>query len=136
MIAIVDSFAWIELLAGSVHEERVRETLTGADVVVTPDLVLTEVARELARDGVGRSDICRKVMDISTLSEVASITVEVALGVFEAETDLRRSAKTRQLNAPGLSDPVTLSTARARGGLVLTGDPHFERFRETEWLGS
>ncbi|MGI0070654.1 MAG: PIN domain-containing protein [Thermoplasmata archaeon] len=133
---IVDSFAWIEFLAGSVHEERVRESLARADVVVTPDLVLAEVARKLARDGVDRVDIRRKVTDISTLSEVASITVEVALGVFEAETALRRSAKMRHLDPPGLSDSVILSMARTLKGSVLTGDPHFKGFPETEWLGS
>ena len=48
MIAIVDSFAWIEFLAGTEHEEMVRGLLSTADVVVTPDLVLAEVARKLS----------------------------------------------------------------------------------------
>ncbi len=136
MTVIVDSFAWIELLGGSVHERRVRDALSRADVVVTPDLVLAEVARKLARDGVRPADLRQKVQDISTLSEVAPITVDVAVGVFEAESDLRRSARARRIDPPGLSDSVILSMARLRKGSVLTGDPHFQGFPETGWLGS
>ncbi len=136
MILIVDSFAWIEFLTGSLHEERIRELLATADVVVTPDLVLAEVARKLARDGVGAGLVRRKVEDVSTLSRVAPITVETAVGVFEADTALRQSARSRHLERPGLSDAVILSTARLLHGVVLTGDPHFEGFPETMWLGS
>jgi predicted nucleic acid-binding protein len=136
LIVIVDSFAWIEFLIGSVHETRIRETLTTADVVVTPDLVLAEVARKLARDGVQPGMIRHKVEDVSTLSQVVPITVEIALGVFEADRDLRKSAKSRHLDTPGLSDAVILSTARSVEGKVLTGDPHFEGLPETMWLES
>jgi predicted nucleic acid-binding protein len=136
LILIVDSFAWIEFLTGSHHEQRIRELLATADVVVTPDLVLAEVARKLARDGVGIGLVRRRVEDVSTLSRVAPITAEIALGVFEADTDLRESARSRHLERPGLSDAVILSTARVLRGAVLTGDPHFEGFPETMWLRS
>ena len=134
MIAIVDSFAWIEFLAGSRNEDKIRTTLAKADVVVTPDIVLAEVARKLLRDNVGAEEVRRKLLDMATLSEIAPITVEVALGVFDAEVDLRRSAKMRRRDTPGLSDSVILSVARARGGVVLTGDPHFRGLPETLWL--
>jgi predicted nucleic acid-binding protein len=110
------------------------ELLTTADVVVTPDLVLAEVARKLARDNVPPGTVRRKVEDVSTLSQVVPITVEIALGVFEADRELRKSAKSRHLESPGLSDAVILSTARSLQGMVLTGDPHFEGFSETLWL--
>lgn len=136
MIAIVDSFAWIEFLAGSEHEDRVREILATAETVATPDTVLAEVARKLARDGVAGALVRRKVTDISTLSQVIPITIDVALGVFEADLELRKSAKTRRLGNPGLSDAIVLSTARVLHGTILTGDPHFRGFPETSWLGS
>ncbi len=136
MIVIVDSFAWIEFLTGSVHEGRVREALSRADVVATPDLVLAEVARKLARSRVDQDVIRQKIRDISTLSEVVPITVDVAVGVFEAESELRRSARARRLDPPGLSDSVILSMARTLQGSVLTGDPHFKGLPETDWLGS
>lgn len=136
MIAIVDSFAWIEFLAGSEKEGQVREILAGSEEVITPDIVLAEVARKLSRDGVSRAIVRRKVTDISTLSQVTPISIEVAVGVYEADLELRRNAKSRGLSSPGLSDAVILTTARILRGKVLTGDPHFHGLPETTWLGS
>ncbi len=136
MIAIVDSFAWIEFLAGSEKEGPVREILAGSEAVVTPDIVLAEVARKLSRDGVSRAVVRRKVADISTLSQVNPISLEVAVGVYEADLELRSNAKSRGLSNPGLSDAVILATARILHGKVLTGDPHFRGVPETTWLGS
>jgi uncharacterized protein len=133
-MVIVDSFAWIEFLAGSEYEGRVREILAAADVVLTPDLVLAEVARKLARDGVAPGLVRRKIQDLSTLSQVVPIDLEIALGVAQADLDLRQNAKSRRLHRPGLSDAVILSTARCLLAKVLTGDPHFEGLTETHWL--
>ena len=135
MIVIVDSYAWIEFLAGSEKATQLGEVLATAEGVVTPDLVLAEVARKLARDGVATPLLRRKMEDLSTLSRVLPISVEFALGVFQADVDLRKSAKLRRLKPPGLSDAVILSTARTLGGRVLTGDPHFQTFAETLWIG-
>ncbi len=136
MIVIVDSFAWIEFLVGSKHEAEIREALATADVLLTPDLVLAEVARKLVRDGLPVGIARRKVQDLSTLSQVVPIGAEIALGTAQADLELRQNAKARKLRSPGLSDAVILSTARSFGGRVLTGDPHFEGFDETLWLGA
>ncbi|HZY69522.1 MAG TPA: PIN domain-containing protein [Thermoplasmata archaeon] len=136
MIAIVDSFAWIELLAGTEYEAKVREILGKSEVVATPDLVLAEVARKLGRDGVSSAIVRRKLVDISTLSQVTPISPEIAIGVFQADADLRSNAKSKGLNKPGLSDAIILSTARVLHGTVLTGDPHFQGFPETSWMGN
>ncbi len=135
MIAIVDSYAWIEFIAGTQHEPRVREILSTADLLITPDIVLAEVARRLARDRLGSDKVREKVEDIATLSQVAPITTEVALGVSSADDVLRRGARSRGLKTPGLSDAVILSTARVFDGQVLTGDLHFKGLPETSWLG-
>jgi predicted nucleic acid-binding protein len=135
LIVIVDSYAWIEFLAGTDLEPSVREVITNADFVATPDLVLAEVAQKLARENVSPRDVRRQVEDISTLSQVVPIGVEVALGVFVAGRDLRANAKARHLDRPGLSDAVILSTARSLHGKVLTGDPHFRGLSDTHWLG-
>jgi predicted nucleic acid-binding protein len=136
LILIVDSFAWIEFLAGTSLEPAVRQELSAADVVVTPDLVLAEVARKLARDGISRPIAARKLGDISTLSQVTPIGLEIALGVPDADEELRRRAKSRGIERPGLADAVVLSTTRVRKGKVLTGDGHFRGLPETIWLGS
>jgi predicted nucleic acid-binding protein len=135
LIAVVDSLAWIEFLGGTAFEPEIREVLGGADVIVTPDLVLAEVARKLARDGISRSTSIHKLRDISTLSQVTPINLDVALGVAATDDELRKNAKTRRLQRPGLADGVILSMARVLKGKVLTGDGHFYGLPETIWLG-
>lgn len=135
LIVIVDSFSWIEFLGGTPLEPAVRRELSAADVVATPDLVLAEVARKLARDGIPRPVVTRRLQDISTLSHVAPVSLEIALGVAGADDDLRASARSRRLERPGLADAVVLATARSLGGKVLTGDVHFHGLSETIWLG-
>ena len=75
-------------------------------------------------------------MDISTLSRVAPITVEVAGAVFAADANLRANARSRGLGNPGLSDAVILALARTLKASVLAPDPHFEGSPETLWMGS
>ncbi|MGI0132131.1 MAG: PIN domain-containing protein [Thermoplasmata archaeon] len=134
MILIVDSYAWIEFLIGSEQEPQVREALSAADVVVTPDLVLAEITRKFFREGVAPSQIRRRVEDLSTLSQITPITIDIALGIFEADSDLRKRARSRKLKNPGIADAVILSTTRWLKGRVLTADPHFEGLPETLWL--
>lgn len=135
MIAIVDSYAWIEFLGGGRQEATVRQVLSESDLVLTPDIVLAEVARRLGRDQLSPDTVREKLDDIATLSQLASITTNVAIGVGSADEDLRHSAHSRGLRVPGLSDAVILSTARVYKGQVLTGDPHFKGLVETFWLG-
>jgi predicted nucleic acid-binding protein len=123
LIVIVDSFAWFEFLVGSVHERQIRKSLTTAGAVVTPDLVLAAVARKLSRDGVHPGVVRHTVEEFSTLSQVVATSVEIALGVFEADGNLRKNARSGYLDTPGLSDAVILSTARSLEGKVLTGGP-------------
>lgn len=103
--------------------------------MVTPDLVLAEVAWKLARDGIARPIAVRKLGDILTLSQVTPINLEVALGVAEAGEELRRGAKSRGMARPGFADAVILSTTRTLQGKVPTGDGHFLGLPDTLWLG-
>jgi predicted nucleic acid-binding protein len=136
LIAIIDSFAWIEFLLGSPNEPRVREVVGTAELVITPDIVLAELARKLMRDGVAQRLVQRKLEDIGTLSHVVAVDGPVAIGVFAADQELQKNAKASRLGRPGLADALILSSARVFGGRVLTGDPHFRGLHETDWLGT
>lgn len=132
---IVDSFAWIEFLGGTPLEEPVREALEDADAIVSPDIVLAEVAARLARDGLGRQAAAQRLRGIATLSQIVPISVEIAVGVQPASRDLVENARTWGLDRPGLADAIILSTGRVLAGKILTGDPHFRGLPETRWLG-
>lgn len=136
MTAIVDTYAWLEFLSGTALGLRVGETLGTAELVVTPDIVVAEVARKFSRDGASPLLTRRRLAELGTLSRIFPVTADVAMGVHAADLVLRLNAKAQSLDRPGLSDAIILSTARILGGSILTGDPHFRGLPETSWLGA
>ena len=133
---IVDSYAWIEFLGGSSRDDEIRSVLSRADFVMTPDIVLAEVARKLLRDGIAVGTAREKLAQVAAIGRPYPITVSVAIGAYEADRDPRANAKSRKLGLPGLTDALVLATARALSGGVLTGDPHFKGLPETIWIGA
>lgn len=132
---MIDSFAWIEYLSSGPHGAQVREVLEGDHELLTPDLVLGEVSRKLARDGQPRESIQTHLGVMATLTSIIPLSIPVALAIPSADEDLRASAKARRLPTPGLAGAVVLASARARGAKVLTGDRHFQTLDETLWIG-
>ena len=135
MTLIIDSFAWIEYLAGGRLGTLVRSHLESPETMVTPDIVLAELARRFYRDGGTAVESVRRLTAVSTLSRIAPIDVGVALEVGVADRDLRARARVRRLSQPSFADSILLAFARFGSMRVLTGDPHFEGLPETLWLG-
>jgi predicted nucleic acid-binding protein len=133
---IVDSYAWIALFTETRGRRRVSREIEGAANVLTPDIVLAEVARKLARDGIDDEVVLSKLEEIATLSTIAPISSRVAVRVHSADVELRGRAKSSGLDSPGLTDAIILALARTESGKVLTGDPHFRGLPETNWLES
>jgi len=131
---IVDSYAWIEIFAGTAKGEGATKVMDDADELYTPDVVLAEIARKYGREGFERTVIEKRLDRIAEVSQVISIDKEVALASASAFFDLREGAKKKGLNEPGLFDAIILGTTRALSAKVLTGDPHFKDLGETLWL--
>ena len=136
MILIIDSYAWIEFLVGGRKGLEVRRRLESADHLVTPDLVLAEVARKFGRDGQPERQVQGHLRVITALSDVAPVTIEVALHSPRADSELRAHARRHKLDQPSFADVLILSFARAHEGKVLTADPHFEALPDVEWIGA
>jgi predicted nucleic acid-binding protein len=133
---IIDSFAWIEFLTGGLRGPTVRRHFESGDHLVTPDLVLAEVARKFGRDGQHRNLVEGHLRAMLALSDVEPVTSDVAMHTIVADSDLRAHARRHRLNAPSFADVVILSIARAHGARVLTADPHFEHLADVEWIGT
>lgn len=131
---IVDSFAWVELFSGRPAGLGARNRIAEADRVLTPDIVLAELARKFSRDGFPASQIAANLRSVAVLSDIVPIGAEIAITAVEADRELRRNAKRRSLPNPGLADAIVLAVARTFSGRVLTGDSHFESLPETVWL--
>jgi len=133
---IIDSFAWIEFLSAGRAGPVVRRQLESIQELVTPDLVMAEVARVLGRQGVPPRLIEGHLLSMAVLSSVRPIDVGVALETVRSDQDLRRKARSERLQPPSFADCVVLSFARHLGGRILTADRHFEGLPETVWIGA
>jgi predicted nucleic acid-binding protein len=82
------------------------------DSLVTPDLVLAEIARKFGRDGQTPGRIAGHLRAITALSEIVPVTIEVALRTSDADHELRIRARRRKLSPPSFADVAILAFAR------------------------
>jgi toxin FitB len=132
---IVDSYAWVEFLLAGPHGPEVRRHFEAPNDLVSPDIVLAEVAKRLARDISSLGEISGHLRSMTALSTVAPINTDVAMASIGAGATLRSHALRKKLGQPSFADAIVLGFARELSGRVLTGDRHFEGLPETEWVG-
>lgn len=136
MKIVADARAWIELFAGTRKGEFVKKKLEEADVLITPDTVLAEVARKYFREGIREETTRQRLSTIMEASEPAYIDDDIAVEAAKAYMQLEKRAKDAGIAKPGLFDGIVLAIARKNEGKVLTGDEHFKGLPETIWIMS
>ncbi len=136
MTLIVDSYAWVEFLSGGSRGPYVRTFFESPQTLITPDIVLAEVARVLGRAGLSNQEIEGHLRSIGALSSVLPVDVRISLEAIPSDLELRQRAKAERLEPPGLADALILACARVNGARVLTGDRHFRGLPDTEWTGT
>jgi len=132
---VVDTYAWIELFIGSEKGRIVKEKLGSAEEVYTPDIVLAELAKKYAREGVELSVVEERLSKISEISRIIPIDKGIAIRAAEVDLELRDRARKAGLKEPSLVDAIILATARTLDANLITGDQHFKGESETIWLG-
>ena len=135
MKIVVDTYAWIELFIGSEKGRIVKEKLGSAEEVYTPDIVLAELARKYAREGIELSVVEERLSRISEISRIIPIDKGMAMKAAEVDRELKDKAKKACLREPSLVDAIVLATARALNANLITGDQHFKEESETIWIG-
>ena len=135
MKIVVDTYAWIELFIGSEKGRIVKEKLGSAEEVYTPDIVLAELARKYAREGIELSGVEERLSKISEISRIIPIDKGMAMKAAEVDRELKDKAKKACLREPSLVDAIVLATARALNANLITGDQHFKEESETIWIG-
>lgn len=134
MKIVIDSYAWIEIFLGSQKGRLASDTIEEAEVVITPETVLAEIARKYLREGVKEGIIRSRLLTISQSTEVSRIDEECAVESSKAYLEIEKKAKNLKISKPSLFDAIVLATARLNESRVLTGDPHFRDLPETIWL--
>ena len=132
---VVDSYAWIEVFLGSEKGRIAFNAIEESDQVVTPDVVLAEIARKYVREGIKDNLMRNRIRTIVESSQVFGIDEECAAASAKAYFEIEDNARKMKLRKPSLFDGIVLGTARVNESKVLTGDPHFKELPETIWLG-
>jgi predicted nucleic acid-binding protein len=123
-LIVLDSYAWIEYFLGSETGETVRGHLK-TEQVITPSIVLAEVARKYLKQQMKESEVLRRLIFISANSEIAEINTSLSLSAASAYSELLEKARAEKLKKPSLADGIVLATGRAFKATILTGDEHF-----------
>ncbi|WP_449462237.1 PIN domain-containing protein [Tardisphaera miroshnichenkoae] len=135
MKIVVDSYAWVEVFRGSDKGEKALEVMGRGEELIIPDLVLAELARKFAREGLNEKESEELLDRVARASRIAGVNKGTALLAAKCYSELAATAKQKRLSDPSLFDAVILAIARESAGKVLTGDMHFRDLPETIWLG-
>ncbi len=134
MKIVIDSYAWIEIFLGTEKGRSALKTIEDAELVLTPQTVLAEVARKYLREGMKENIIQSRLETISESSETHPVDEAIAIESGKAYLEMERRAKEAKLRKPSLFDAIVLATARLNSSKVLTGDSHFRGLPDTVWL--
>lgn len=125
---VIDSYAWIEYLDGSVKGEKARGIIEGKNAeVFTSVITIAEVCAKARKMNSDPEEAFRRIVALSRVEPIDPLLAKDA-GVFRQ--DMRK-----KIENFGLADAIILLTARALNAKVLSGDYHLKGFRETEFLG-
>jgi len=133
-LIVFDSYAWIEYFLGS-DSGRVVKNYIDVEEVVTPSIVLAEVARKYLREGVKEEDVFKRLNFIVASGTVTEIDAELSMAAAKAYLELFAKAKAEKLKRPSLTDGIVLATGRILGAKIVTGDEHFKGLAEVVYIG-
>jgi len=111
---LVDSFGWIEYLAGGRLAEYYEEYLTDLAEVVTPTIVVYEVYKKLRRERKEEEAL----LVIAQMMKTKVISLDEEISLLAAELSLK--------HALPMADAVVYATAMHQACPVVTSDPHFK----------
>ncbi|MEM0053965.1 MAG: PIN domain-containing protein [Nitrososphaeria archaeon] len=135
MKIIVDSYAWIELFSGTDKGKIVKEKLSEANEVYTPDIVLAEIARKYYRENFDSNTIEERLSKICEISRIVSVDKDIALKAADLDKRLKDTARNLKLREPSLFDAIILAFAETLEANLITGDMHFKGKSKVIWIG-
>ncbi len=120
---IIDSYAWVEYLDGSKRGEKLRTILDDAETTTyTSAVTLAEVVSKAIRTHRDH-ELALKVLSSDSTIVDADEELSKSAGIIHAQA--------RQTSSDfGLADAYVLATARKLEGKIVTGDPHFQGYKE------
>jgi predicted nucleic acid-binding protein len=120
---VIDAWAWVEYLLGSMYGARVSKILDeNSNQVYTCAITLAEVISKTARE---KRDTEAASKVLSSNSQIVNIDEELSFQAGLLHSEMRKTFKD-----VGLADAYVLATARRLNAKVLTRDIHFTNIKE------
>ncbi|HLC92747.1 MAG TPA: type II toxin-antitoxin system VapC family toxin [archaeon] len=124
---VLDTHAWIEYFRGTKIGEKIREKIEGKNCI-TPTIVIAEIADKYSKENYKYFDSDMEF--IETNSTVMELNRDVARAAGKLKQAVRKEYKTNF----GLADAIVLATARSANAVVVTGDYHFKKLKNVEYI--
>ena len=122
---IIDSHAWLEYFMGTDGGEKVKAILDSeVNEKLTPSICLAEIYAKILRSEDPEKAELRRAF-IKSRSALVVLGEELAVEAAKLDVVMKK-----RVPGWGLADSIVLSTARDRGGKVVTGDQHFRGLPE------
>ncbi len=133
-MVVLDTYAWVEYFRGTEKGLVVKELLEKENVI-TPSIVLAELARKYKREGFSTTEIAKRLYFIVSVTEVEGISVEVALKASELYIKLHKISKEKKLRTPSLADAIVYAIALIKNDKLVTGDKLFKGLEAVIYIG-
>ena len=119
---LVDSFGWIEYLAGDKLAEHYEEYLDNLAEVITPTIVLYEVYKKMRRERKEEEAL----LVIAQIMKTRIVPLGEEISLLAAEVSLK--------HALPMADAIVYATAMKEACPVVTSDPHFKGLEDAIYL--
>ena len=127
MTLVFDSYAWIEFFLGSEKGVKVKELIEGDEDIITPTIVLAEIANKYYREGEEEKIVIERISIIRDASTVRYIDDAILRKLQEAREVLIENKKRLKLRRdPSLADYIVYAISIAEKARIVTGDDHFK----------
>jgi len=124
---VFDSYAWIEFFLGSEKGAKVKELIEGDEDIITPTIVLAEIANKYYREGEQEKIVMKRISIIRDASTVRYIDDAILRKLQEAREVLIENKKRLKLRRdPSLADYIVYAISIAEKARIVTGDDHFK----------
>jgi len=123
LIVLVDSWAWIEYLKGSLAGEKAKKIIENNNRLLIATINVSEIYKFLLEN---MPDNAEKLMQFVLKSSFV-IPLETAIAL--------KAARIKHGKKIGLADAIVLATAEENKASVLTGDDDFKNMDNIIYIG-
>ncbi len=122
---LVDSYGWIEFFATNNKNNKYAAYIEKANSneYITPSIIIYEVYRKL-KSAVGEEKALEACAYIMSHTNVINLTEKLTLEAADFSISLGIS----------MADSIIIATARANNARILTGDGHFRKLKNVEFI--